>query len=161
MIAAISAVDKDFGIGFKGELLERIPADLKRFKELTTGTIVIMGSRTYVSLGSKPLPNRLNIVINDVILEDNAENVIYMTIEQVFAFLKNCKYLNTDIFIIGGGMAYKTLLPYCEKVYLTHIDKSHDNIDTYFPDISDWHCLESEEIAYYNDIPYQFKTYGK
>ena len=64
MISAIVAVDNNWGIGFNGDLLEAIPADLKRFKELTTGHVVVMGSKTWNSLPRKPLPNRGNIVIS-------------------------------------------------------------------------------------------------
>jgi dihydrofolate reductase len=80
MISAIVAVDKNWGIGFNNDLLEHIPEDLKRFKELTTGNTVIMGRKTWDSLPKKPLPDRLNIIITSN-PKENEENIKYMTLE--------------------------------------------------------------------------------
>lgn len=73
-------------------------------------------------------------------------------------------YTKEDVFIIGGGQIYKELLPYCDKVYLTRIYKSHDNIDTYFPsldEMEDWEVEHCSEIKKYNDIRYAFLTYRR
>ena len=85
MISAIVAVDNNWGIGFNGDLLEHIPEDLKYFKELTSGGVVIMGRKTWDSLPKKPLPNRVNIVITSNPKEDE-ENVKYMTLEEAKAY---------------------------------------------------------------------------
>ena len=78
MISAIVAVDNNWGIGYNGNLLEHIPADLKDFKQLTTGQVVIMGRKTWDSLPKKPLPNRLNIIITST-PQENEENVKFLS----------------------------------------------------------------------------------
>ena len=159
MICAIVAVDKDWGIGYHGELLERIPEDLKNFKRLTSGHTVVMGSKTWYSLPRKPLPNRTNIIISrkgNSILE---KNVIRMDLD---TFLCGEGKYEDDIFVIGGGEIYKQLLPYCDKAYVTKIRKAHDNIDTYFPNLDEnnqWVLANGSKIYTYDNIPYQFCEY--
>lgn len=163
MISAIVAVDENFGIGFNGDLLERIPEDLKHFKELTSGHTVVMGRKTWDSLPKKPLPNRHNLVItkDPSIYELTNEAWFYTLLQIKVLMLKN---KNVSYFIIGGGQIYEKLLPICDKVYLTKIMVSHENVDTYFPNIElmdNWKCIEQSEIKQYNDISYQFKTYSR
>lgn len=161
MISAIVAVDENFGIGFNGNLLEHIPDDLKHFKQLTTGNVIIMGRKTWESLPKKPLPNRTNIVVTNK-KKGNEDGAKFMTLEDArrYAIINR----PTDAFVIGGGSIYKEFLPICDKVYLTKIMVSHENVDTYFPNIElmdNWKCVEQSEIKQYNGISYQFKTYSK
>ena len=134
MISAIVAVDNNWGIGFDGELLEAIPSDLKRFKELTTGHVVVMGSKTWNSLPKKPLPNRVNIVISRAKPLIMDKNTIRIGLEDTINYLK---YIKDDVFIIGGGTIYKELLPFCDRVYVTKIYKDHNIVDTYFPNLDE------------------------
>lgn len=163
MISAIVAVDKNFGIGFNGDLLEHIPEDLKHFKELTSGHTVVMGRKTWDSLPKKPLPNRHNLVITkDPSIYELTNEVQFYTLRQIEVLMLKNK--NVNYFIIGGGQIYEKLLPICDKVYLTKIMVSHENVDTYFPNIElmdNWKCVEQSEIKQYNDISYQFKTYSR
>ena len=162
MIAAIVAVDSNFGIGFNGELLERIPDDLKRFKQLTDDTTVIMGRKTWDSLPKKPLPNRFNIIVTSQEHEDNDIDIKHSTMEEVKSFLE--LDLGIPVFSIGGGMIYRELLPYCQEVYLTRILKSHDNVDTYFPNLDEmdeWEQDECSETYDYNGINYQYQHYRR
>ena len=162
MISAIVAVDENFGIGFNGDLLEHIPEDLKRFKQLTTNKTIIMGRKTWESLPNKPLPNRLNIVITSK--ERSLEEMTaFIPFEEAYARATHI-LPEDEWFIIGGGSIYKEFLPICDKVYLTKIIVSHENVDTYFPNIElmdNWKCIEQSEIKQYNDISYQFKTYSR
>ena len=162
MISAIVAVDENFGIGFNGDLLEHIPEDLKHFKELTSGHNVVMGRKTWDSLPKKPLPNRHNLVITkDPSIYELTNEVWFYTLRQIEVLMLKNK--NVNYFIIGGGQIYEKLLPICDKVYLTKIMVSHENVDTYFPNIElmdNWKCIEQSEIKQYNDISYQFKTYS-
>ena len=161
MISAIVAVDTDWGIGFNGELLEAIPEDLKRFKELTTGHTIIMGRKTWDSLPRKPLPKRSNIIISTANPTIINKLTLRLQMEDVINYLN---YTNEDVFIIGGGQIYEKLLPLCDKVYLTRIYKSHDNIDTYFPNLDemkDWEVEHCSELKEYNDIKYTFLTYRR
>ena len=162
MISAIVAVDENWGIGFNGELLEQIPEDLKYFRELTTDNTVVMGRKTWDSLPIKPLPNRFNIIISrqEKQYESNSFTWI-ITLEKCIQTM-----LNDDIdeyFIIGGGQIYKELLPLCDRVYVTKIFKSHNNVDTYFPTLEqkEWEITHQSEILTFNDLQYQFLTYDR
>ena len=163
MISAIVAVDENFGIGFNSDLLEHIPEDLKHFKELTSGHTVVMGRKTWDSLPKKPLPNRHNLVITkDPSIYELTNEVQFYTLRQIEVLMLKNK--NVNYFVIGGGQIYEKLLPICDKVYLTKIMVSHENVDTYFPNIElmdNWKCVEQSEIKQYNDISYQFKTYSR
>ena len=163
MISAIVAVDENFGIGFNGDLLEHIPEDLKHFKELTSGHNVVMGRKTWDSLPKKPLPNRHNLVITkDPSIYELTNEVWFYTLRQIEVLMLKNK--NVNYFVIGGGQIYEKLLPICDKVYFTKIMVSHENVDTYFPNIElmdNWKCVEQSEIKQYNDISYQFKTYSR
>ena len=165
MISAIVAVDEDWGIGFNGELLEKIPEDLKYFKELTTGNTVVMGRKTWDSLPIKPLPNRGNFIISretPLLMENKA---IRMNLDMI----KDTMEANKDenYFIIGGGQIYKELLPLCDRIYVTKIFKSHENVDTYFPDLDEpemwntWKATYQSEVKIYDNIMYQFWTYDR
>ena len=161
MISAIVAVDNDWGIGFNGDLLEHIPADLKYFKQLTSGHTVVMGTNTWNSLPKKPLINRNNIIISSAQRIIMCQNTLRLHMEDIIEYFK---YTKDEVFIIGGGSIYKQLLPYCEKVYVTKINKSHENIDTYFPnldELDEWTLGESSEVYEYNDFTYQFCQYNR
>lgn len=161
MIAAIVAVDNDWGIGYQGQLLEHIPDDLKRFKQLTENNVVIMGENTWYSLPNRPLPNRENLVISYNLYE--AENVKFVSMDYIKTILSNAKNYNKDLFVIGGGSIYQQLLEYCDVVYITKIYKTHQNIDTYFPNLdilsNEWKKIDISEKYNYKDIEYQFQQY--
>ena len=164
MISAIVAVDEDWGIGFNGELLEKIPEDMKFFKDLTTGHTVVMGRKTWDSLPKKPLPERTNIIISNkgnLLLENGA---IRLKLDDL---LSGIVYFEDDIFVIGGGQIYKELLPFCDRVYVTKIYTSHENVDTYFPNLDEpeewntWKVVHQSKTKIYNNILYQFWTYDR
>ncbi len=179
MIEAIAAVDENYGIGFKGELLESIPDDLKHFKELTSGNVVIMGKNTWDSLPIKPLPGRVNFVITREPKEISPAATFFMTLEQAKQWLESVTEMNNKdfytpikIFIIGGGFIYKELLPYCDKIHLTKIYKKYEQVDTYFPiidEIREWKITDIGPLQSYNktindkskNVFYRFLTYEK
>ena len=137
MIRAIVAVDKNFGMGYKDQLLESIPEDLMSFKEFTWGSFVIMGRKTYESLPKRPLPGRINVVITSKAEQfglHTCGETIYMNMETVESFLANDMFRG-DVYIIGGGKIFERLLKYCEIVMLTKIHKRYKDVDTYFPNI--------------------------
>ena len=128
-ISIIAALGKDRAIGYNNDLISRIPADLRRFRELTTGHPIIMGRKTYDSIG-RPLPNRTNIVIT----RDEAWSadgvVIAASIEQA---LEKAKAIDgQEVFVIGGGQIYAQALPYADRLYLTLIESNQEG-DTFFP----------------------------
>ena len=162
MISAIVAVDNNWGIGFNGDLLEHIPEDLKRFKELTFNKVVIMGRKTWDSLPKKPLPNRLNLVITRQGRFVD-EMTIFLSLEEITSRLEHLDD-EDHWFIIGGGEIYKTLLPFCDNVYVTKIFKTYDKVDTYFPNLDEseeWAPAACTDIRQYKDLTYQFWQYDR
>jgi len=142
----IAAVGKNLELGKNNQLLCHLPADLKRFKAITSGYPVIMGDKTWESLPIKPLPNRRNIVIT---LNKNADYnhcEIVHTIDDAIEFVKN----EEKAFIIGGATIYKLFIDRIETLYLTRIDSAFD-ADVFFPDIdfSPWNLIE--DVLYEKD----------
>ena len=170
MISAIVAIDENWGIGFNGELLEKIPEDIEFFKNITSNHIVVMGRKTWDSLPNKPLKDRINIIISNSLFQfkyNQPWDVIkYLSVCMPLDYAIN--YIQTinndnDVFIIGGGQIYKELLPFCDRVYITKIFKSHNNVDTYFPMLKpkEWEITNQSEILTYNNLQYQFLTYDR
>lgn len=159
---AIVAVDSNWAIGNKGQLLIRIPADQKRFREITTGGVVVLGRKTMDTFPQKkPLPNRTNIILSTNEEYKVSDAVVVHSIEQLIDELKS--YPDDRIFIIGGDSVYKQMLPYCDKVYVTKIDREYE-ADTYYPNLDedpDWKIVyESEEQTYF-DTTYTFVDYER
>ena len=162
MISAIVAVDENWGIGSNGDLLDHIPEDLKRFKQLTTNNIVVMGRKTWDSLPNKPLPNRMNFVITRQDRHYDSMTAFIHLDEAIVRAIHADK--DENWFIIGGGQIYKELLPLCDRVYLTKIYKKYDDVDTYFPDLSlldEWQVVEYSDMKQFGNISYQFITYDR
>ena len=161
MISAIVAVDNNWGIGYNGDLLEYVPDDLKHFKALTTGHVVVMGTNTWNSLPKKPLANRSNIIISSAQRLIMCQNTLRLHMEDVIEYFK---YTKDEVFIIGGGSIYKQLLPFCDRVYVTKIYKDHENVDTFFPNLdesNEWAPAMSSSLLTYNDLTYQFWEYDR
>lgn len=164
MISAIVCVDENWGIGSNGDLLVHIPEDMKYFKRLTTGNVVVMGRKTWESLPNKPLPDRLNLIVTS-----KEKTIDFMTafidIEETIVRARMAsKDPEDEWFVIGGGQLYKELLPICDKVYVTKVYHAYPNVDTYFPNIDnipEWEIIDKSEIKIYEDIKYQFCTYRK
>ncbi len=131
MISMISAVAENRVIGNKNALPWHLPADFKYFKETTLGKTIVMGLNTFNSIGSKPLPGRKNVVLNnDPNYVPPEECFVARSIEEVLEMAKN-----EEIMICGGASVYKQFLPYVDKLYLTFIHQNFEG-DTYFPDFS-------------------------
>ena len=155
----IVATDKKRGIGKSGELLAHLPGDLKYFKEKTKGKTVIMGYNTLLSLpGSKPLPNRRNIVLCHLpdVKVDGAE--VCHTVEEVLQLVKDED--GDNVAVMGGGMVYKTFLPYCDKALITEIDAEWE-ADTFFPPLDGFVLTSRSEPQADGDISYTFCVYER
>jgi dihydrofolate reductase len=141
MISLIAAIQKkDRGIGLKNELLFKISDDLKRFKALTSGHPIIMGRKTFDSIGGKPLPNRTNIVVTRQ--ELSQEGVVFVhSFEEA---MEKAKAIDENIFIIGGAEIYKQTLPFADRLELTIVD-SDVPADTFFPEYNEFSKTISEE----------------
>ncbi|MBO5328330.1 MAG: dihydrofolate reductase [Clostridia bacterium] len=131
---AIVHVDKEWGIGKSNDLMFSIPADMKFFRETTTGNVVVMGSNTLKSFpGGKPLKNRVNIVLFPG-GEEREDCKIVQSLEELFAEIK--KYDSDKVFVVGGAMMYKTLLPYCSEVLVTKVN-AIGGADAYFQNLDE------------------------
>ncbi len=155
MIALIVAYANNHVIGNKGSIPWRIKGEQKRFKELTTGNVVIMGRRSYEEIGH-PLPNRMNIIVSNT-KKFEAENC--MTAGSLEEAIKLAG--DRDVFISGGARLYEEALPLVSKMYVTEIDREIEG-DTYFPefdpDAFDREVVERHDDA---DIPYTYVTYTR
>ena len=150
MISLIAAVGKNYELGKDNKLIWHFKKDMEYFKEVTTGKTVVMGRKTYESIG-RPLPNRRNIVITSRMLE-GVETV--KTVDEILD-------MHDDIFIIGGASIYEEFIKYADKIYLTLIDKEYD-ADTYFPTFDENQFEKTvikEETE--NDIKLTFALYTK
>lgn len=129
----IAAVDQNFALGVSGNLLFRIPEDLKLFKRLTTGHVVLMGRKTFESLGCKPLPDRVNIVISTTKKFDDDGVITFESLTMAVEYSK-LNYPDKDLYIIGGGKVYRQCTGLADEVILTVYGKAYEEADTYFPD---------------------------
>lgn len=155
----IAAVCDGRSIGYKGDLIVRISADLKRFKSLTLGQIVIMGRKTYESLGNKPLPGRTNIVVTS----KEFDNVLCVkSLREAYKLADNLD--GERVFVIGGGQLYKEAIDYTHVMDITEIDFTPIAADVYFPEISDksWIITDRSETCFSEkNPPYRFVTYER
>lgn len=154
-ISAVVAIAENHAIGKNNQLLWYLPNDLKHFKQITSGHTVIMGRKTYDSVG-KPLPNRRNIVVT----RQNMEIPGCEVAGSVEAALTLCAS-EQEVFIIGGAEIYQLALPLTNRIYLTIVHRSFD-ADAFFPPISMQEWVETErkdfEADEKNSIPYSFIT---
>ena len=159
----IVCVDSNWGIGYKNELLVRIPSDQKFFRETTTGKVVVMGRKTLDSFpGQKPLKNRTNIVITSNKSLTSKDGEIYVhSIEECLELLK--EYNDEDIFIIGGSSVYKEFLPYCNRAFITKVDRAF-SADSYFPNLDEddeWKMVKESDEQTYFDNTFFFTEYER
>src|SRR5690606_6862956 len=146
MKSIIVAYDKSRGIGAKNDLLWQrdLPADLKHFREITTGHTVIMGRKTFESIG-RALPNRQNIVVT-------SKDLKLPGIECVSSLDEAYKQAaNDQVFVIGGGMIYKLALDTADRIYATEVDAIFDQADVFFPEINSSEWTEVSRQSYQKD----------
>lgn len=161
MLSLIVAKAKNNVIGKDNQLIWHLPEDLKRFKRLTTGHTIIMGRKTFESLG-RVLPNRHHVVLcNDANMKIDDENVeILEDISLLDKYIKD----EEEHFVIGGATMYRLLMPYCTKMYITEINQEFDG-DVSFPEInmSEWKVTEREKGLKdeKNPFDYEYVTYEK
>lgn len=158
MIKAIVAVDEKWGIGKNNDLLFHLPADMKFFRTTTTGKTVVMGSNTLKSFpGGKPLPKRRNIVLYPG-GEKRDDCEIVDSLDELKKLLTG---LDEEVFVIGGAMFYRTMLPYCEEVLVTKVDADGDAA-VFFENLDekeDWECVYASEPIEDEGKTIRFTTY--
>jgi dihydrofolate reductase len=155
IVSIVVAIGQNNAIGKDNKLLWHLPKDLKHFKEITTGGTVIMGRKTYDSVG-RPLPNRRNIIVTRQQIEIAGCEVV----NSVEAALDLCRD-ETEVFIVGGAEIYKLAMPLTDKIFLTIVHENFD-ADTYFPEIKEDVWKETDRQNHNPDeknlLPYSFIT---
>lgn len=156
----IVSVDRNWGIGYQGQLLLRIPEDMKFFKQMTIGKVVVMGRGTFESLpGKQPLKERTNIVLSSNMVAPDSGVIVCRTLDLLFQELK--KYKTDDIFVIGGEKVFRQLLPYCREAYVTKINNAYP-ADRFFVNLDeneDWKLESQSEWKTYNGIQFCYTRY--
>ncbi len=156
----IVAVDQNWAIGKDNDLLVSIPADMKMFRQETTGKVVVMGRKTLETFpNGLPLKNRTNIIITKNKDFQVKDAIVVHSIEEALEAVKD--YPSEDVYCIGGDSIYHQMLPYCDVAHITKIEFAYE-ADRYFPNLDempDWEIeTESEEHTYF-DLEYSFVKY--
>lgn len=158
---AILSADRNWGIGYQNKLLVSIPSDMKFFREMTEGKVIVMGRKTLESFpNGLPLKKRINVVLTHDRSYQVKDAVIVHDKEELLEELK--KY-QEDIFVVGGGSVYELLLPYCDTAYVTRIDMEYQ-ADTFFPDLDqdpEWELTEESDEQTCFDIEFTFTVYRR
>lgn len=158
----IVAVDENWAIGNKNELLISIPADHKFFRQETTGKVVVLGRKTLETFPQGlPLKNRTNIIMSTNPAYKVKDAVVVHNVEELLEELK--KYDTEDVYIVGGESVYRQMLPYCNVAHVTRIDHAYA-ADAYFPNLDEspeWQITADSEEQTYFDITYHFLKYER
>ncbi len=158
----IVAVDSNWAIGNKNELLIRIPNDHKHFWEETRGKIVVLGRKTMETFPQGlPLKNRTNIILSHDRDYQVKDAIVVHSLEELLEQLR--AYSDEEIYIIGGESVYRQLLPYCNVAHVTKIDHAYE-ADAYFPNLDqdpEWKIVADSDEQTYFDIAYQFLKYER
>lgn len=165
----VVAVDSEWGIGYRGDLLARVRADLRRFRSLTEGKVVILGSNTLATFpGGRVLKNRVNLVLHPDADYRPEGAVVVHSVEELLQKVKD--YPTDDVFVIGGASVYRQLLPYVDTAYVTKFLRSFEK-DAYFENLDaspDWRCVSEEETMLSDpavdalpDLPFRFTVYRR
>ncbi|NJD01406.1 MAG: dihydrofolate reductase [Ruminiclostridium sp.] len=157
---AILSVDKNWGIGYKGDLLKRIPEDMRFFKQTTMGKVVVMGRSTFESLpGREPLKGRTNIVLSTNKDYSLPGVTICISLKELFEITSS--YAEDDVYVIGGAQVYSELLPFCSEAIITKFEETYD-ADAFFPDLDkddSWTPVILAEALQHNDLRYSRVKY--
>ncbi len=161
MISLIAAMDRNRAIGRGNALPWHLPDDLKHFKALTLGKPVVMGRKTFESLGCRPLPDRPNLVVSG----SGFSHEVVQTFPTLEAALAAGEALHDEVMVIGGGQIYAQALPLAQRLYVTRVDTEIEAPDTWFPDWDSppWQCVERIEHAAddRHPWPFVFETWTK
>ena len=155
MIALIVAVAENGIIGKDGKMPWSIPGELKRFRELTTGNVVVMGRKTFEAVGCKPLPGRTNIIISRTMENSGEDYLLARSLEEAISMAGE-----RDVYISGGSGLYEESLPLVEKMYITEVHKAFDG-DTWFPEFDESQFAKTVDEYHEGEIPYTYVTYTR
>jgi len=153
-LSLIACIDEAGGLGKDGELLFKIPADLKRFKKLTLGHPIIMGRKTFDSIGHS-LADRTNIVVTRMQEFNEPDCLGVNSVEEALEAAEDEVGEDEEVFVIGGGQLYDQTIDLADKLYLT-IVKGEYEADTFFPDYEDFDQVRFEKAGQYGKYKYKF-----
>ena len=158
----IAAVDRNWAIGNKGQLLVRIPGDHRMFRQETLGKVIVYGRKTLETFPmSQPLDRRVNIVMStNPNYKVNNATVVH-SIEELLEVVS--AYPSEDVYVIGGESVYRQLLPYCDTAHITKVDYAYE-ADAYFPNLDndpEWESTADSDEQTYFDIAYTFVRYNR
>lgn len=154
-ISLIAAIGKNRELGRGNQLIFQIPEDMKFFREKTKGHAIIMGRKTYESIG-RPLPHRTNIVIthdSNFMIHDSAVKIVH-SMEEALEFGKSVE--KNELFVIGGAQIYQLAMPYADKLYLTVVNEVVKDADAFFPDYSEFKTAVFERPSRDKNYSYTF-----
>ncbi len=158
----IVAVDENWAIGCRGDLLVRIPADHKMFRQETLGKVVVLGRKTMDTFpGGMPLQGRTNLILTRNPDYQVKGGIVVHSVEALLEKLKD--YDAKDVYVIGGDSVYRQLLPYCDTAHVTRIDRAYE-ADAYFPNLDqseEWEVTADSEEQSYFDTTYHFVKYER
>ena len=158
MIRAIVHADKEWGIGKNNDMMFSLPKDMKFFRETTLNHTVVMGGNTLRSFpNAKPLKNRVNIVLSRGQVRDDC--ILVPNFDELKKAILECE--NEEIYVIGGGVIYKELLPYCEEILVTKVD-AIGGAEVFFPNLDEdenFTCIYESEPIDDNGLTIRFTTY--
>ncbi len=158
----IVAVDENWAIGCRGDLLVRIPADHKMFRQETLGKVVVLGRKTMDTFpGGMPLQGRTNLILTRNPDYQVKGGIVVHSVEALLEKLKD--YDAKDVYVIGGDSVYRQLLPYCDTAHVTRIDRTYE-ADAYFPNLDqseEWEVTADSEEQSYFDTTYHFVKYER
>lgn len=168
-IILIACIDENNGLGFRNQLLYKIKEDIEFFKSNTINSTILMGKKTYESIGNTPLPKRTNIVLSTDIefhftcTKSNYNNLaVYDNINDAIEY---ARVLNKNLYIIGGQKIYEVFINIADEIKLCKIYANDKESDTFFPEIDTfiWELKEETTKQYHLDYKcfYNFQTYTK
>ncbi len=160
-LSIVVSIGKNLEIGKEGDLIWRISEDLKRFKQLTMGGTLIMGRKTFESIG-RPLPGRINIVISS--RKDFYPDGVWVAASPEEA-LELARCLKRPVYVIGGEAVFRWFLPHANRLYLTEVDASDPDADVFFPVFNSGDWQEKEATPFYQDekngVRYRYRTLNR
>jgi len=163
----IFAVDNNWNIGYDGDLLYKISADLRRFRMLTEGNIIVMGRRTFEALpDKKALPNRINIVLTKDKDYEAEGAIVINSLDELFPLLDRLKAFSDkdmEVFVIGGGNIARQLIDYCDRAYITKVFKTFP-ADTLIPNLDldeNWQIIKESDVFSEGDMLYKYVDYAR
>lgn len=163
MIKAIVCVSENWAIGRNNDLVFHLKKDMKFFIENTLNKVVVMGENTLLSLpGAKPLKNRVNIVLCPE-GHEYEDCICFHELEPLLTYI-SILAKDHDIFVIGGGMMYRTMLPYCQEVLVTKVKEYIPDAQVFFPNLDineDFEVIATSETFEENNKFFNFLTYEK